>query len=109
MAVLGPTPDEVARLQPFFAQADADGDGLVGVREGAAFFKMSGLPSTTLREIWKLATPPDARQHLGLESFEARDDGREALLHILGDHLRHREASTVLKHEWASSGGHAHR
>ena len=70
--VAGVTPAELERVAPFFAQADADGDGVVGLAEGAAFFKMSGLPQSSLKAIWSLVADTGAsgsRHQLTREQF----------------------------------------
>lgn len=69
MPVPGPTPAEVARTAPFFAQADADCDGAIGLSEGAAFFKMSGLPQSNLKVIWALVADTGSRHQLSREQF----------------------------------------
>jgi hypothetical protein len=70
-SIAGATPAEIERVAAYFAQADADGDGVVGLREGAAFFKMSGLPQSSLKTIWSLVVDSTAgsRHQLNREQF----------------------------------------
>ena len=49
------TAAEVELFAHLFAQADVDGDGIVGGREGVSFLMRSGLPKIQLREVWDKA------------------------------------------------------
>jgi hypothetical protein len=62
------TVEEMSRLDAHFRTADADGDGFVGVKEGANFFKLSELPNGCLKQIWALADPDNAKL-LSVEAF----------------------------------------
>eukprot|EP01044_Picomonas_judraskeda_P002135 COSAG03_NODE_146_length_11610_cov_7.478586_1_plen_694_part_00 len=69
--VPGVTPAEIQRVAAYFAQADADGDGVVGLKEGATFFKLSGLPQSSLKTIWSLVADDagGGRHQLTQEQF----------------------------------------
>ena len=50
------TAAEVELFAHLFAQADGDGDGIVGGREGVSFLMRSGLLKIQLREVWDKAS-----------------------------------------------------
>lgn len=49
------TPQEIQHYQQLFGMADCDSHGLVTGPRAAAFLQRSGLPRTTLHQIWEIA------------------------------------------------------